>query len=279
MKNIFFLALAVCFATSCDPPAYHPSFAVCSKLSDYPAVVEAGYDYVELTVGDFLVPGKNDSAFLVNLEQMKQLNAKIISCVNFIPANLKITGNETVHDDVLAWAETAFRRAQIAGIPHIVFGSGGARRIPEGFDKQVAMQQFIDLCKRMAPLAQKYAITVVVEPLNKGETNMINSLAEGAAIVNAVNHPNVRLLCDIYHMLRENEPAEEIVKYGDLLRHCHIAEKETRSAPGTAGDDFKPYFKALKQIKYTGCISIEGKWDDFEKRLAPALQYMKQQYE
>ena len=279
MKNIFLLMLAVYFATSCNISANQPSFAVCGKLSDYPAVAGAGYDYVELTVGDFLVPGKNDSAFQVNLEQLKHLNAKIISCVNFIPANLRITGTETVHDEILAWAETAFRRAQIAGIPHIVFGSGGARRIPEGFDKQEATRQFIDLCKRMAPIAQKYGITVVIEPLNKGETNMINSLAEGAAIVNAVNHPNIRLLCDIYHMLRENEPAGEIVKYGDLLRHCHIAEKETRSAPGTVGDDFKPYFGALKQIKYSGCISIEGRWDDFAKRLAPALQYMKQQYE
>ena len=279
MKNIFFLMLAVYFATACGQPTFHPSFAVCGKLSDYPAVVEAGYDYVELTVGDFLVPGKNDSAFQVNLEEMKQLNAKIISCVNFIPANLRITGTETVHDDILAWAETAFRRAQIAGIPHIVFGSGGARRIPEGFDKQEATRQFIDLCKRMAPLAQKYNVTVVVEPLNTGETNMINSLAEGAAIVKAVNHPNIQLLADIYHMMREDEPAEEIVKYGEFLRHVHIAEKETRSIPGTAGDDFRPYFNALKQIKYQGCISIEGRWDDFEKSLAPALQYMKEQYE
>ena len=279
MKNVFFLALAVWFATSCDLPANHPSFAVCGKLSDFPAVVEAGYDYVELSVGDFLVPAKNDSAFQVNLEKMKQLNARVISCIYFIPADFRITGAETMHDDILAWADTAFRRARIAGIPHIVFGSGSARRIPDGFDKQEATHQFIDLCKRMAPIAQKYGITVVVEPLNTGETNMINSLAEGAAVVNAVNHPNIRLLCDIYHMLRENEPAGEIVKYGDLLRHCHIAEKETRSAPGTAGDDFKPYFEALKQIKYSGCISIEGKWDDFGKRLAPALQYMKQQYE
>ena len=280
LKIFFFLLLAQ-FAITCSNPAPQPSFGVCRKLADFPAISEAGYDYVEVNVGDFLVPGKNDSAFNVNLEQMKQLDAKIVSCINFIPGNLKITGTETRHDEILVWADSAFRRARIAGIGIIVFGSGNARKIPEGFDRQEATQQFVDLCKRMAQIAQKYDVTVVIEPLNSGETNIINSLAEGAAIVEAVNHPNIQLLCDIFHMLRENEPAEEIVKYGSIIRHCHIAEKETRSAPGVKSDDFTQYFNALKKINYSGCISIEASdWgDDFQKHLAPALKYMKQLYE
>jgi sugar phosphate isomerase/epimerase len=255
-----------------------PAFAVCGNLSKYPLVKEAGYDYLEPTVGGFLVPDKDDSVFSANLEEQKRLGAKIVSCTVFLPGGLKVTGNETTHDGILAWAEITFRRAQQAGISYIVFGSGGARRVPDGFDKQKATEQFISLCKRLAPLAQKYNVTVVVEPLNTGETNLINSLKEGAEIVEAVNHPNIRLLCDIYHMLRENEPASEIVKYGNYIRHCHIAEKETRSAPGTQGDDFTAYFNALKQINYKGCVSVESGWDDFETRLVPALQYMKQQF-
>ncbi|MDR2917529.1 MAG: sugar phosphate isomerase/epimerase [Tannerella sp.] len=283
MKSIIktcFILLVACAATACNQPVFDPPFAVCGKLSNYPVIAAAGYNYVEVPVSDFLAPGKNDSTFQANLEQMKQLDAKIISCINFIPAHLSITGAETRHDEILQWAETAFRRAQMAGIQRIVFGSGGARKVPDGFDKQEATQQFTGLCRKMAPLAQKYGVTVVIEPLNRGETNIINSLAEGAEIVKAVHHPNIQLLCDIYHMLRENEPADEILRYGDIIRHCHIAEKETRSAPGTAGDNFKPYFDALKKIDYRGCISVEtGGWDDFEKQVVTALQYMKQQIE
>jgi len=276
--KISFILLFSFFGTVCSSqPVFQPKFAVCGKVSDYPVIAAAGYDYVEVSVGDFLVPGKNDSTFQDNLKQMKRLDAKIISCINFIPAILSITGTETRHDEILVWAETAFRRAQMAGIQRIVFGSGGARKVPDGFDKQQATQQFIDLCKQMAPLAQKYEVIVVVEPLNTGETNIINSLAEGAAIVKAVNHPNIQLLCDFFHMLRENEPAGEIVKYGELIRHCHIAENENRSAPGTHGEDFRSYFNALKQIKYQGSVSIECKWTDMEKQLVPALQYMKEQ--
>jgi sugar phosphate isomerase/epimerase len=253
-------------------------------LHEYPAVIKAGYEGMELIVSDFFVPDQPDSDFQVNLGLMKQLNANLVSCMQFIPARLKMVGPKAQHDEIMVWAETTFRRAQMAGVPYIVLGSGESRRVPDGFDFQEATQQIIDLCKRMAPVAQKYGVYILVEPLARIYTNFIFTLAEGAAVVEAVNHPNVQLLCDIYHMLREDDPAEDIVKYGKYILHCHIAEKENRTAPGTVGDDFRPYFNALKQINYRGAISVEieyvdGKyeWDDFEKQIAASLQYMKKQ--
>jgi sugar phosphate isomerase/epimerase len=280
MKTVSILLAFVLYGfVSCTASKTSPSYAVCSKLSDYPALKAAGYDFFEPAVSDFLSPAEDDSVFLSHLAEMKALGAKPISCVVFLPGDYKAVGEAPRHDDIVDWGEKTFRRANQAGIRYIVFGSGGARRVPEGFDREKALQQFILVCTRLATVAQKHDVTLVIEPLNRAETNLINSLQEGAAVVEAVNHPNVRLLCDIYHMMRENEPASEIVKYGKYIRHCHIAEKETRSAPGTKGDDFKPYFAALKQIGYKGCISAECSWDNFALRLAPALEYMKRQFD
>ena len=282
MQNTVKICIFVMFfASACEQSViYKPTFAVVGKMSEFSAIVEAGYEYLETTVGEFLIPAESDSAFLVNLELLKQLNAEMIAVNVFLPARLKVTGPEALHDDIMEWAETTFRRAQMAGITYVVFGSAGARNYPEGFDKQTAIAQFTDLCKRLAPLAQRYQVVIVIEPLNSVESNIINSLAEGAAVVYAVNHPNVQLLADIFHMLRDNESADEIVKYGDIIRHCHIAEKETRSVPGLKGDDFRPYLNALKKINYQGCIAVEAyDWnDEFEKHLVPALQYLKNQY-
>lgn len=279
MKYIqLFIFSFVVIALSFGHAYSQPTYAVCAKFSQYAAVEKAGYDYLEPTVGDFLMPAKSDSAFAAQLDTFNKLNATLISCTIFLPGELKVVGPAPKHAEILVWAETVFRRAQKAGIPYIVFGSGGARRVPDNFDKKEAIQQFITLCKKLAPLAEAYGVTVVVEPLNTKESNMINSLAEGVEIVAAVNHPSIQLLCDIYHMLQENEPPVEIIKYGKYIRHCHIAEKGTRAAPGTDGFDFVPYFEALKAIQYEGCISIEGNWDNFETRLVPALQYMQQQY-
>ena len=278
MKKVIYQIsiLLFCILVSCKE--YKPTYGICVNVSQYPIIQQAGYTYIEPTVGEFLVPDKSDSVFLIKLAEQKRLNAKIISSTSFIPRHLKMTGPETKHDDIMVWAETTFSRMQKAGIPYIVLGSGGARNLPENFSKQEATQQFISLCKRLGPLAQKYSVTVVIEPLHTGVCNFINSLKEGAEIVKAVKHPNIQLLCDIRHMMKDDEPASEIIKYGKYIKHCHIAEKETYSAPGTKGDDFTEYFKALKKLKYTGCISVEATFDHFESRIYSALQYMQQQY-
>ncbi len=258
---------------------YKPDFAVCYKVEEFPKIQAAGYQYVESNVSRFLVPDKSEFEFKENLDLKNRLGARIISCTSLFPGTLKITGPETLHPEALAWADTAFRRAEEAQIPFIIFGSGTARKVPDGFSKKKATEQFISFCKQLAPIAAKYHVTVLVEPLNTQETNLINSLAEGAAVVKVVNHPNIKLLCDIYHMLKENEPASEIIKYSSYIRHCHIAEKEVRSSPGTQGDDFTSYFQALKTIHYKGCLSIECNWTDADQELVPALEYMKKQFE
>lgn len=76
----------------------------------------------------------------------------------------------------------------------MVFGSGGSHKIPEGFNPDTARTQFISLLGKLGPVAQKYDVVIVLEPLNSGETNFINSVGEGGSIVREVNHPNIRLL-------------------------------------------------------------------------------------
>jgi sugar phosphate isomerase/epimerase len=178
---------------------------------------------------------------------------------------------------ILKYAETSFRRAHVAGIGIIVLGSGKARQIPEGFSGQEARRQFVELCRKMAPLAEKYKVTIVLEPLNKEECNFINSVAEGGDIVKEVNHPNFLLLADLYHMSKEGESPESILRYGHLLRHVHVAQKAGRSAPGTTPEDFTEYFRALRRVGYRGLISIECQWQNMEKQLPVAIQALRTQ--
>lgn len=270
--------LGMVILTGCETKLYEPEFGVCAKVADFPMLSAAGFDFVEEGVSRFLVPDKPDSVFLEILEEQRKAGVRVVSCNGFFPGHLKIVGDTTMHEELLVWGETALRRAQMAGMSYIVLGSGRARNVSEGFSKETASGQFIDLCKKLAPIAQKYNIVIVIEPLNSGETNLINTIAEGAQIVESVNHPNIQLLCDIYHMMRENEPAENIVVYGKYIRHCHIAERENRTAPGTEQDDFTPYFAALKEIGYKGGVSIECRWKDLQEQAPLALAYMKQQF-
>ncbi len=260
-----------------NSPAFLTTIGICTNFKNADMLAAFGYSYVEESVGNFLMPLKSEEEFNAVLQKAQMAALPVKSCNGFIPGNMKSVGPEAVHPAVLEYMETAFRRAQKAGVKYIVFGSGGSRSIPDDYPREDARQQFIGLCSQMAPIAAKYDVVVVLEPLNTKECNFINSVIEGAGIVEDVNHPNFRLLADIYHMKMENEGPESILKFGHLIKHVHIAEKEGRSAPGTHNEDFGPYFEALKKVGYQGMISIECRWENMESQAPIAIETIRSQ--
>lgn len=259
---------------------HDPSFleiGVCTSLSNAPVLEAAGCAYLEEGVGGLLAPAEPDEKCAPRLEAAKSSKVSVRACNGFLPGALKAVGPAAKAAEILAYAGTAFRRAALAGIAVIVWGSGESRRVPEGFGKAQAEEQFCALAKSVAGAAGKSGILIVLEPLNAGETNFLNSLKEGAAMVEAVGHPNFRLLADFYHVIRAGETPDDVVKNGPLIRHCHIAENEKRTPPGTAGDDFRPFLKALKKIGYRGRLSMECRWDDLKAQLPSAAASLKKQ--
>ena len=156
-----------------------------------------------------------------------------------------------------------------------MFGSGGSRCIPEGFDPGIAHEQILAFCRMVAPLAHNCGVTVVVEPLNKAECNVLNTVEECAALVNETAHPNLRLLVDAYHLLRDSDSCESIATHAALLAHVHIATIPNRLAPAAETCDFCDFFDALAKAKYTGRVSIEGTITNPETELRAALSLMR----
>ena len=238
----------------------------------------AGYSYVEGGVRRVLIPQEPDEAFEAKMDEARKAPLKVYSYNGFLPGSLKSTGPETDHDEILKYAEIAFRRARQLGSKIIVFGSGGSRKLPKDFSYEKGTEQFTELLKKMGPIAAKYGITVVIEPLNRKECNFINSVREATDIARVVNHPNIAVLADIYHMAVDSEGPESIRYASKLLRHCHIAELKGRKMPGTNNYDFTPYFKALKNINYQGRLSLEGRWDNFDEQLPGVIAYLNDQW-
>jgi len=250
---------------------------ICGSVSGLEKIDPTAIDYVEEHVRAFLVPQESEERFSENLKSVRNAAVPVEAANCFLPGDLKCVGPDVDSEKLIRYATTAFRRAKQAGIEIIVFGSGRSRHVPDGFPTSKAEQQFVDLLKLLAPIAEENGVTIVVEPLNKRECNIITSLAEGAEAVKSCNHPNVRLLADVYHMLRDGEGPQEIVRFGGLLRHAHIAEPDKRAAPGVTDFDFRPYLSAFRQAGYDRRMSIECSWGDIKTELPVAVDILRAQ--
>jgi len=179
---------------------------------------------------------------------------------------------------IAEYLHTAMKRVQLLGGRVAVFGSGKSRNCPEGMTYGEAFRRLVEVTRLTGEIAQQYGVVIVIEPLNRTETNMINSMAEGAALVAMVNHPNVQLLCDSFHVAKENEPFTDVVRLGGVS-HVHVATKEGRRYPLEKDADLTALYEALKATNYDGMISIEGKTDDMAQDAPVSIALLKNLWE
>ncbi|MEO7991462.1 MAG: sugar phosphate isomerase/epimerase family protein [Chryseolinea sp.] len=255
-----------------------PEIGVVNDIENDSLLHAFGYRYVVESTNKILSPRKvSDQQFTDQLQIIKKLRVPLFATNLFIPGDLKVVGPNVNEQAVLTYVEIVLQRAQEANLKMIIWGSGGSRGVPEGFDRAKAKDQFISIAKKIATLAEKHNITLALENLNRTECNFINSVTEALEIVKAVDHKNLRLCIDLYHMAKEGESPDVIATTKKYVLYCEVAEKENRTPPGVHGDDFTPYFTALKKINYAGKIVIECRWENIATQGSSAYQALRNQ--
>jgi len=268
------LALALLGLTTGAQAAPPSKVKIGYNTDDLEKAKKTGFDFAEVLVKNFTA--LSDEDFAKFLEKHKAVGIPTPVGNNFIPVDLKLVGPEVDKDKQMEYVRKAFDRAQKLGLQVIVLGSGGARKVPEGFSKDEAWKQLVDFAKRIAPEAKKRGIVVAVEPLQKGETNTINTAAEGLKWVQAVGHPNFKLMVDFYHLSLEKEDPSILVTAKKHIKHIHIANPYLRQFPMSSEEfDYSTFFATLKKINYQGGISIEGKTTDFDNQGPKALSFLR----
>ncbi len=114
-----------------------------------------------------------------------------------------------------------------------------------------------DGIREVAVFARGCGVSLAIEPVNRYETYLLNTVAEAQALIERIDEPNLGLLLDTYHMnIEERGIAATIVRHGARLRHLHLNESD-RGTLGGGNIDWPSVFGALKQIGYSGMASIE----------------------
>jgi D-psicose/D-tagatose/L-ribulose 3-epimerase len=243
---------------SLSGPAGKNPIGYCVGLKGLDIAKAAGFDYVELGTSE--LTALSDADFEAAVAQIKAAGIPTPNANLFLPGSLKLTGPEAATpEQQMAYVTKAFTRLERVGVKILCFGSGGARRVPDGFSKDDAFAQLVAFGKRIAPEARAHGITVVIEPLRRQETNIINTAAEGFALVKAVADPNFELLVDFYHLASEQEDPKIILEAKDHIRHLHMANPQGRVFPLQWDEfDYAPFFANLRTIGYAGRMSVEA---------------------
>jgi len=140
----------------------------------------------------------------------------------------------------------------------LVFGSPKQRGLNGGLTAAEATRYFVEGLAGAAPHAAGRGATILVEALSPGQTGVVNTLEQAAAIVHQIGSPGVRTMFDTHNAVDETEPHAVLVdRYFDLIRHVHVNEMDGRH-PGTGTYDFQPILEVLHRRGYSGWISLEA---------------------
>lgn len=245
-----------------------------SQLEFIKDVAEQGYDYIELRFGMF---GNNDTEKINEVKSlMEKNNIGCEACNCFLPGTLKVTGDSIDEAALSSYIETGMKNLSEIGCKIVVFGSGGSRNVPEGYDEGKAFEQIAHFLKTIAgPIAGKYGITIVIEPLRNPDSNIIHTVADAVKLAKLADHPAVSSLGDLYHMYAMDEEPESIADFDGLVKHCHIATPVSRAFPKLEDDyDFTRFFNVMEKIGCERC-SVEGSTQDFANDSAEAIKVFK----
>jgi sugar phosphate isomerase/epimerase len=222
---------------------------------------EYGFDYVELPLAQMV--DLNDEEFCSLKERVGFSGLKCEACNNFFPGSIRLTGNAVNYGKIEEYLDKALGGAAQLGVKVIVLGSPKSKNVPEGYPMDKAWSQLVELLRYIDPLVRTKGITIVIEPLNKGECNIINTAAEGLQLVKAVDRENIKLLVDYYHLVMEKENPEIILDAGSYIKHIHFANPAGRVYPAEKVDGYIRFMDLLKRIGYEGRISVEAYTKDF----------------
>ena len=106
--------------------------------------------------------------------------------------------------------------------------------------------------------AAKANVTLTVEPLNRFETYVFNTVADTTKLIREVNHPNLKVQIDTFHCnIEEKSTPASVRACGASIGHFHACEND-RGTPGTGQVPWTDVFDSLRDVDYRGWVTIES---------------------
>lgn len=142
------------------------------------------------------------------------------------------------------------------GAPAIIGSMQG--RHNEAVPRQQAIVYLTEALAALGERASRHGAPLIYEPLNRYETNLVSTVADGVQLLSPAGLENVRLLADLFHMnIEETDLPAAILAGRDKIGHVHFVDSNRRPA-GAGHTQFAPIAAALAEIGYRGYLSAEA---------------------
>lgn len=170
-------------------------------------------------------------------------------------------GSAADQETAMAYCKALIDQMVVMGCPSLigpVYSVVGRIGAHDDAEKKAQFALVVKNLKILAAYAESKGVQICVEPLNRFETDFLNTCDQALKLLKAVRSPALRLHLDTFHMnIEEKSQAAAILKAGKLLGHFHACGSD-RGTPGNDHIDWKPIVATLKRIKYRGDVVIES---------------------
>jgi sugar phosphate isomerase/epimerase len=233
-------------------------FVFCGDGSDLAEIcaqaAELGFAAIEL------FPPDTEAIDAPQVQELLEEHGLVLAAVGsgsgWFRHRLSLTsGDEQVRQQAIAYIRRLMAWAAPLEAPVII---GAMQGKAEGTVHPATARRYLGYALfQLDEAAEELGVTVLYEPLNRYESNLIHTLADAAAFLRGAGLRHVRLLADLFHMnIEESDLAGALRQAGPLVAHVHFSDSNRRAA-GWGHTDFAPIIQALREIGYRGYLSAE----------------------
>ncbi len=213
---------------------------------------QLGFDAVEV----FAPPDLDAAALRRSLDDNGLKMAAMGTGAGWVLQRLTLTSPDAVvRKKAVGFIESVIHLAASFGAPAII-GSMQGRH--DGIDETTARAYLAESLGQLGEYALVHGVPLLFEPLNRYETNLVNTVIRGVRLLRSTTTDNVKLLVDLFHMnIEEADVAAAIREGAEAIGYVHFVDSNRRPA-GCGHTDFAPIAAALRDIEYNGYLSAEA---------------------
>lgn len=239
-----------------------------NSISLFPKIKKMGFDVVEIPVEDpDVIDGKKVKTAL------EEHGLEAVVCGAFGPGRDFTNEDPTVHKQCFDYMDALMNFCTLWDIDFVagpMYSAVGKARMVPPDQKKREWELAVTNLRKVAKRAEDKGLELAIEPLNRFESDLINTTEEAKRLVEDINHPAAKIMVDGFHMSIEEHNLEEAIKTaGDDLIHVQTSENY-RGTPGTGQTDWESFRRGLESVDYEGYVTIESFTSD-NQELADAV--------